>query len=292
MQDGWRLVTDLGLGVLAARGADALTFLQGQLSNDTTLLTPDALQLSGYHTPQGRVIALLRLTAPAPDQVLAVLPRELVAPVVTRLKRYVLRAKVQITDETERWQLLGCRGEASGLPGSALRYPYGHDRQLVLVPRTEALGSAGTGTREDWAAADITEGLAQVYLATSEAFVAQMLNLDLTGGIALAKGCYTGQEIIARAHYRGQVKRRMQRFATASPVPMKCGDGGTLADGRAFKVVEVAPHVDGRCEFLAVAPLLEGLAGGTEATPESASAGALAGLHAQTLALPYALPSR
>ena len=98
-----------------------------------------------------------------------------------------------------------------------------------------------SGTRNDWVACDIEEGLPQVYLATSEAFVAQMLNLDVTGGIALDKGCYTGQEIIARAHYRGQVKRRMQRFVSATPCTLVPGQTGTLSDGRGFKVVEAVP---------------------------------------------------
>jgi folate-binding protein YgfZ len=124
-----------------------------------------------------------------------------------------------------------------------------------------------------------------VYAATSEEFVAQMLNLDLLGAIALDKGCYTGQEVIARAHYRGRVKRRLQRFVTSAPQPLKAGDAGTLTDGRAFKVVDAVQRADRRCEFLAVAPLIEGEA--APALPEAASAGRLP---AETLPLPYPLP--
>ena len=102
-------------------------------------------------------------------------------------------------------------------------------------------------------AADIADGLPQVYLATSEAFVAQMLNLDVTGGIALDKGCYTGQEIIARAHYRGHVKRRMQRFISETPCSLIPGQTGKFTDGRSFKVVDAVAVEQGRCEFLAVA---------------------------------------
>ncbi len=104
MRTGWSVITELGLGVLRARGADTRSFLQGQLSNDTSRLQAGQLQLSGYHTPQGRAIALLRLAALAPDDVLAVLPLELVPLVVTRLRRFVLRAKVQITDDSAQWQ--------------------------------------------------------------------------------------------------------------------------------------------------------------------------------------------
>jgi folate-binding protein YgfZ len=286
MHSGWRLITELGLGVLRAHGADAGRFLQGQLSNDTATVRHGQLQLSGYHTPQGRAIALLRLTRLA-DDLLAILPLELVPVVVARLSRFVLRAKVRITDDSAQWQILGLRGEPPPLPGTALSLPYGSSRHLLLVPQLEpaALQRADTGTREDWVASDIAEGLPQVYLPSSEAFVAQMLNLDLLGGIALDKGCYTGQEIIARAHYRGQVKRRMQRFVSERPCALGPADSGTLGDGRSFKVVASVPVAEGRCEFLAVAPAAPG-----SEEPEAAAASAQTRIAAQQLPLPYALP--
>ncbi|MGC1459727.1 MAG: hypothetical protein WA825_15730 [Steroidobacteraceae bacterium] len=286
MHSGWRLVTDLGLGVLRARGADAGSFLQGQLSNDTTLLRAGQLQLSGYHTPQGRTIALLRLTPLAVDDLLAILPLELISMVVARLSRYVLRAKVRITDDSAAWQLLGYQGAAPQLPGTALSLPYGGARHLVLVPRPEiaALEHAATGTRDDWVARDIAEGLPQVYLATSEAFVAQMLNLDILGGIALEKGCYTGQEIIARAHYRGQVKRRMLRFASEAPCELKPGQSAVLSDGRAFKVVQVAATAAGHCEFLAVTNPVAGADTVAAETPPPVAA--------RQLPLPYEWPAQ
>jgi|HubBroStandDraft_2_1064218.scaffolds.fasta_scaffold86520_2 folate-binding protein YgfZ len=285
MHSGWRLVSDLGLGVLRARGAQACTFLQGQLSNDTSSVRSGQLQLSGYHTPQGRAIALLRLTALAADDLLAILPLELVPVVVARLSRFVLRAKVRITDDSAQWQILGFRGELPRLPASALSLPYGGARQLVLIQKTDpaALEVGETGSRDDWVAADIAAGLPQVFLATSEAFVAQMLNLDLLGGIALDKGCYTGQEIIARAHYRGQVKRRMQHFVSELPCALSPGQSGMLADGRSFKVVAAVPLAAGRCEFLAVAPAAPGAD-----EPEAASG--TQPIAVQQLPLPYELP--
>jgi tRNA-modifying protein YgfZ len=291
MRNGWRLVKDLGLGVLRARGVDASSFLQGQLSNDTSRLQAGHLQLSGYHTPQGRTIALLRLTALAPDDLLGVLPRELVPVVVGRLKRYVLRAKVQLNDDSEHWQVLGYRGSAPTLSAGALAFPHGSARQLVLVPGAATLADEATGTRNDWAAADIAEGLPQVYLPTSEAFVAQMLNLDVTGGIALDKGCYTGQEIIARAHYRGQVKRRMHRFVSQLPCGLTAGESGVLSDGRGFKVVEAATVDDGHCEFLAVVNPAPGAdAAETPSEPAETGAGTRTLLAARQLELPYELP--
>jgi folate-binding protein YgfZ len=110
-----------------------------------------------------------------------------------------------------------------------------------------------------------------VYAATSEEFVAQMLNLDSVGGIAFDKGCYTGQEVIARAHYRGRVKRRMQRFVSREPRQLSPGDSGQLADGRTFKVVLSAPLADGRCDFLAVASIVGGEAVAIAAPAATAS---------------------
>jgi folate-binding protein YgfZ len=264
---------------MRARGADAITFLQGQLSNDATR-TAGIWQLSGYHTPQGRAIALLRLTQLAPDDLLAVMPRELVPLVVARLKRYVLRAKVQLTDDSLQWELRGYPAAPADLPAGAVS-------QSAMVQDGPV-----DGTRSDWVAADIADGLPQVYVATSEAFVAQMLNLDVTGGIALDKGCYTGQEIIARAHYRGQVKRRMQRFVSETPCTLVAGQTGKFTDGRSFKVVEAVAVEQGRSEFLAVTnppgP------GGAAAPPEEADLAAgtepHAPLAARQLALPYELP--
>jgi folate-binding protein YgfZ len=121
---------------------------------------------------------------------------------------------------------------------------------------------------------DIADGEAQVYAVTSEEFVAQMLNLDALDGIAFAKGCYTGQEVIARAHYRGRVKRRLQRFVSRGAATLAVGESGTLADGRGFKVVEAVKLADGRCEFLAVAPVVGGTTGAVEAAGAGVGASA------------------
>ena len=135
-------------------------------------------------------------------------------------------------------------------------------RWLVLSPAGEPAPLAGCDAagRDVWRLLDIADGEAQVYAATSEEFVAQMLNLDALDAIAFDKGCYTGQEVIARAHYRGRVKRRLQRFVSRGAAALAVGESGTLADGRAFKVVEAVRLADGRCEFLAVAPFGAGSA--------------------------------
>jgi folate-binding protein YgfZ len=159
------------------------------------------------------------------------------------------------------------------------------------------------GERDTWRLLDIADGVAQVYAATSEEFVAQMLNLDALGGIAFDKGCYTGQEVIARAHYRGRVKRRMQRFVSRGALKLAPGESGQLADGRTFKVVDAVPLANGRSEFLAVAPVVAGVeterparespAGTEETTPGAvgtAAAAATVQIDAEVLPLAYALP--
>jgi hypothetical protein len=152
--------------------------------------------------------------------------------------------------------------------------------------------------RDVWRLLDIADGEAQVYVATSEEFVAQMLNLDALDGIAFDKGCYTGQEVIARAHYRGRVKRRLQRFVSRGPVAkLAVGESGQLGDGRAFKVVEAVQLADGRCEFLAVAPLtVSATAGAAESGSSDTQAASAEPTHsaamldAEVLPLPYPLP--
>src|SRR5580693_2520195 len=107
MSTDWNLIELADLGVLRFRGADAVKFLQGQVSNDVERLTAERSQLAGYHNPQGRVIALLRLVQLAPDDLLAILPRELIAAVVQRLGKFVLRAKVKLADDSAAWTVTG-----------------------------------------------------------------------------------------------------------------------------------------------------------------------------------------
>jgi folate-binding protein YgfZ len=418
MSTDWNLIELGDLGVLRFRGTDAARFLQGQVSNDTARLSAERSQLAGYHNPQGRTIALLRLVQLEPDDVLAILPRELIGTVAGRLAKFVLRAKVKIVEDSAGWRVaglvapyaeggaavgasgaasesaagaasagrvrasgvgaaggarvgtssIGASGAASagtsslrasgaassasdtgasgaaasGSPGAAGNGPGANDelnpdtaaaiearatswaaaqfqqasavaatagelssaaaqleeaesvvplptasalmlpdavhtqsrsggtvivrvgaqpaRWLVISPAGEAAPMSGcvAAGRDAWRLLDIADGESQVYAATSEEFVAQMLNLDALDAIAFDKGCYTGQEVIARAHYRGRVKRRLQRFVSRGAAKLAVGESGQLADGRAFKVVEAVQLRDGRSEFLAVAPLVAG----------------------------------
>jgi hypothetical protein len=296
------------LGVLRARGTDAVRFLQGQLSNDVTLLRPEVSLLAGYHNPQGRVLALLRLVHIAAGDLVMILPRELIAPLASRLSKFILRAKVGLADESASWRVTPAVRTPGGSTASLLPETLGAvtrvdetlavcvgerpTRWLLVSPSGPLVPPSGctAAQEQSWQRLQIASGFPQVYAATSEEFVAQMLNLDVLGAIAFDKGCYTGQEVIARAHYRGRVKRRMQRFMTRAPCALKAGDTGALPDGRLVRVVEAVPQADGRCEFLAVAPLLA--AQEASVNPEHAHARpAVTAIEADALPLPYLLPA-
>lgn len=321
MHTQWHLAPLESLGAFKVSGRDVVAFLQGQLSNDVRTLAAERSLLAGYHNPQGRVLALMRLLEPAPGEVLAILPRELVTPVVTRLSGFILRSKVELADVSAAWRIEGLLGPGAAEPLSpapgvaplappfAARLPRAADavgrlgdsfallvsvrplRWLIVSPAAgpggePALARCARAVPELWRRLGIENGEPQVYAATSGEFVAQMLNLDALGAIAFDKGCYTGQEVIARAHYRGRIKRRMQRFRTAAPLPLEPGDAGELADGRAFRVVDAARHADGGCEFLAVAPL----PGAEPRAAETSAPGGARRLDATQLPLPYELP--
>jgi folate-binding protein YgfZ len=295
-------------GVLRFSGADAVKFLQGQLSNDVTTLggpltggtpaggtltggtpTGGALLRAGLHNPQGRTLALLALAAEEQGEILALLPLELVAAVAAHLRRYLVRAKVAITDISSELRVLGLPTltAADALAGRRLGYGVPRDtRALLLQSARDAVPPEATLPREQWRALDIAAGLPQVYTATSEQFVAQMLNLDCISAVSFTKGCYTGQEVIARAHYRGRIKRRMQRFVSRAPLTLAPGDSGRLDDGRSFRVVDATPRADGSCEFLAVAS-------SNDASQEADETGQLlasGSIAVSTLPLPYSLP--
>jgi hypothetical protein len=253
------------LAQLRITGADARKFLQGQLSNDIELLAADRLLCAGLHTPQGRVLAVLQLCAAGSDEVLALLPEDVAALAAGALTRFILRAKVKISVEPAASALCAL----PGAPASTVAMKI----------------------------ADIGRGLPQVYAASSGQFIAQMLNLDVLHAIAFDKGCYTGQEVIARAHYRGRVKRRMQRFATDTALALAPGAALRLSDGRNAQLVDSVRLDNGSCEFLAVttvpdASTVADAASAPDASdPQAAAAASDAALiPSRQLPLPYALP--
>lgn len=286
------LTDPLPYAVLACRGPDARRFLNGQLSQDVLGLRPDRVELAGWHTPQGRTLALVRLIAAGPEDVLLLVSRELAADLESGLRRYVLRAKVTIRDESDRWTVRGRHDPSrpNGALGEAAREGDGivwrhttDGRSLVLSPIDASRPTdVPTALPIDWQRADILAGVPELHLATRGEFVAQMLNLDVLGALSFTKGCYTGQEVIARAHYRGRVKRRLQGFATSASTPLVPGDTVTLGDGRRAQILNSAPNESGGRLFLAVAPW--------PPAPDTASDSPERRVEAVALPLPYSLP--
>jgi tRNA-modifying protein YgfZ len=291
------------IGLLRFSGPDAGAFLQGQVSNDTRRLSAHEPLLAAYCTAQGRVISLLHLL-PHSSGIIALLPRDVLLPTLQGLRKFVLRAKVDIADLSEQFIVIGEHGaealRAAGLPipGDANGYVeeaglgIGRVREgssrYWLIGATESLAERGFAGRErdaltverDWRLADIRDGLPQVYAPSRELFTPQMLNLDVIDGISFTKGCYTGQEIVARTQHLGRIKRRMFRLALPRG-NWAIGQALRLADGRAGRLTELAPDGE-EFEALAVLNIEPGAADG-EVTPNEAVA-------ARELPLPYRIP--
>lgn len=235
-------------GLIRASGADAVTFLQGQLSTDVEKLTPVTSQLSSWSNAKGRVVTLVRLFRRGEDIYLG-LPAGLTASVLKRLSMYVLRAKVTLTDANEQ---LGCLGLVGGGAGKLLAQAgvpipshvndvttasalqairlHGEGRYLLYGPhdalaalRAQWEPAVVIGNENDWSLHRILADEPTIHAETSEHFVAQMLGLEELGGIDFKKGCYTGQEVIARAHYRGGVKRHLARAQCETSLILKPG---------------------------------------------------------------------
>ena len=234
------------------------------MSNDTRRLAENRSVFAAHSSPQGRVLALMHLL-PHSSGVIAVLPRDLVLPTLEGLRKFVLRAKVKIEDAGEFLSVAGLHDagrlrtadytEQEGLGIAAVnRDP----NRYWVIGAAEKLAAHGLDSgplhvkqvEHDWRLADIRAGLPQIYLSTREAFVAQMLNLDLLDGISFSKGCYTGQEIIARTQHLGRIKRRLYRLQL--PVgEWRIGQPLHLRDGRTGRLIEVI-RSGGGFEALAV----------------------------------------
>ena len=252
------------LGVIDVRGPDAAAFLQGQLSNDVRQVAPERAQLSSYNSPKGRLLAVLHVLRDGEAFRLEV-HRGVLDAVLKRLRMYVLRSKLTLAEATD-CALHGIAGPGADAVLGALNLPApdaplgcawaggvgvlrrlgATPRYTLLVPaaaeadlRARLAAHAAAGTPQDWQRLDIEAGVPTVYPQTQDRFVAQMCNLDALGGISFDKGCYTGQEIIARVHYRGAVKRHMERRRLDGPAP---APGTRLAGG---EVVDAVPAAGG-----------------------------------------------
>ncbi|MEO8442765.1 MAG: folate-binding protein YgfZ [Betaproteobacteria bacterium] len=263
-------------GLLKFTGADVQTFLQGQVSCDVGGLQRWQAIYGSYNTPKGRMLATFLLWRDDTGYAMQ-LPRSLCEPIRRRLSMYVLRSKVSIHDAGDGYELLGAVGSAakthiarlfpdapaqtltmtSGLGASLLRLD--DERFLIVVQRGHALREELTAglaavSPEIWDWTNIRAGIPYITPATQDQFVPQMANLDLINGVSFSKGCYPGQEIVARMHYLGKLKQRMYLASTEGEVPQpgdKLYSPGTGEQSTGM-VVNSAAGPDGRHAMLAV----------------------------------------
>jgi len=300
------------LRLLAIAGADAAAFLHGQLSADVNGLAPDACRYASFNSPKGRMLAnfVLWRDAAADAGFRMLLPADIAEPVRKRLAMYVLRSKVALTDISAEGRCLGVGGPAGahalraalgaapavfearavgemtllGLPGP---------RFLVVAPAAAAEATrarlvlhATAAPFEVWQWLTIRAGVPVVTLATQDAFVAQTANWDILGGIDFQKGCYTGQEIIARTRYLGRLKERAFLFHAdaAGAQPGARIFSTAFGEQPCGTVVNAAPAPGGGCDLIAVLQLAAAQRG-------DARLGVPDGPALAPLPLPYAIPA-
>jgi hypothetical protein len=268
------------LGVIAASGPDAVSFLQAQLTNDVAHLAADQMQLNGYCTAKGRLLATFHQWRHG-DDVMLRLPREILPSVLKRLSMFVLRAKVRLTDASDAWSTSGLLGAGQRAleAGASLsttpwtgttigevrldRVPGGPaapDRWLMTAPAGAALppwcAGLEPGPSSLWWWSEVEAGVPTVFAATQEKFVPQMINFEVLGGVNFRKGCYPGQEVVARSQYIGKLKRRMQRaHAAPDDVPLAADVYRSAEEQPLGTVVLAAPSPRGGTDLLFEAPI-------------------------------------
>lgn len=234
-------------GLLSVTGADAREFLHAQLTVDIRSLPPERAALAGWCSAKGRLLATF-LVIPSPQGYMLQLARDLAPAVAKRLAMFVLRAKVKITDESESWAQFGVWNDSREVTKvswqeNGVDVPAGERRTLRIEPAASA-SLRPNADEEAWALQEIRAGRPLITAATQDQFVPQMVNLETLGAVDFQKGCYPGQEIVARAQYRGQVKRRMVRLPAPAGTQLKPGDewnGGTVIDSAGGEVLAVVP---------------------------------------------------
>ena len=245
-------------GVAEVSGADAAEFLHSQLSNHILDLQPGEACFATYNSPRGRVLANMLVLRRA-DRFLLVMAADLLEATIKRLRMFVLRSKTVFHTDSA-WQVYGQSGADTGADAAALKFAAeegdnglitlvlagGNRMVLSPVPLPDADHPAEA---EAWQAAEILLGRPWISQPTVESCVAQMLNQHLLGGVHFKKGCYPGQEIIARAQYRGQVRRGMAVCRSAQPVAV---GSKVEADGEEVGIVINSAAHDGAVVLLAV----------------------------------------
>jgi tRNA-modifying protein YgfZ len=230
------------LAVIRARGADTGAFLQGQLTQDVLLMRTDEARLAAWCSAKGRMLASFIVVKPSQEEFLLILSRDLLAATLKRLKMFVLRAKCELTDASSEVSVEGLVGAAvqatiNSIAPPAVLMPAirpNDSEIIVILPSGHMLGqsmpralkiswqspaaSADSEQLAAWNALEISSGIARLCAAVSEAFVPQMLNYESTAGVNFKKGCYPGQEVVARSQFRGVLKRRAYIVTASEPL--------------------------------------------------------------------------
>ena len=215
------------LALLKVSGSDSETFLQNQFSNDISKLENNRIQSNAYCQHQGKIIALFWVMRHH-DSFLLSFPAELVEKVITRLKMFVVISDVKIEDVSEQYLQIGLINENHQ---NAFKM---NDNFSLLIVHNDQKHDEINVHQDEWTKACIDNKIPEVFLSTSEKFVPQMLNLDIDEfGVNFSKGCYPGQEVVARLHYLGDAKRRLFSFMSESE--MQVGDNLYCASSKAAK---------------------------------------------------------
>jgi folate-binding protein YgfZ len=221
------LLTDWG--VLQVQGDDATTFLQGQLTNDVALMPVGQARLSGYCSAKGRLLASFVVLKREANAYHLLMARDLLAATQKRLRMFVMRAKCELQDVSDQWRLTGITGAESladmsdwacqaADDGWLLRLPSAEVKQAIWIQPTTAVGPVQRSEAHDgWTFHRALSGVAMVTQATTEVFVPQMINYESVDGVSFKKGCYPGQEVVARSQFRGAIKRRAAVYTLSDP---------------------------------------------------------------------------
>ncbi|MBY8948510.1 folate-binding protein YgfZ [Pseudomonas sp. SH10-3B] len=292
-------------GVLAVRGSDAAKFLQGQLTCNLNYLSDTQASLGARCTQKGRMQSSFRILLQG-DGVLLAMATELLEPQLADLKKYAVFSKSKLTDESTAWVRFGVANGDQALASLGLELAAETDnvartehliairvspaRAELWVPaehadsvRSQLAAQLTQAELNDWLLGQIRAGIGQVMPQTRELFIPQMLNLQAVGGVSFKKGCYTGQEIVARMQYLGKLKRRLYRLSlNAAELPEPGTPLFSPSHNSAIGEVVIAAKADQVIELLAV---LQAEA----ADSGDVHIGTLEGTNLQLLDLPYTL---
>ena len=302
--DGVTRLSDWGL--IRADGPDAASFLHGQLTQDMNSLREGEARLAGFCSPKGRLLATLVVWRLGPESIALACSADLLAPTLKRLQMFVMRAKCKLSDASGTlalWGLAGPVATAAALADRPRPQPWqvlgdettsllclpdaaGTSRLMLAQAADAPAPKAAELALSDWQWLEVQSGILRLVAACSEQFVPQMVNLELVGGVNFQKGCFPGQEVVARMQYRGTLKRRAQLFDADTPLQAGMEIFHSADPGQPAGLVALAaPHPTGVGSSALVEVKLAALVDG------QLHAGAADGPVLRQRALPYTLPT-